>query len=217
MIYSARYKNNTDVSKEDPRVSTIIGTLLYLPDYMIWTILRNSCFNGDSLPVYAGVLELYQFWPRWNAENTDNTNNVSPDVFLRFANFDVIIEAKRSDWMMQDSDQWQNELQAYKNEYAKENRSVYLIALGGNNSTAQNETIKINGEDKTVYKCSWANIHCEISKLQAEYNLKRILDALRMACNLFGFHTYSWLADKTELISKLRIDCSENEKLFIRK
>ena len=196
MIYSAKHKNNTDVSKEDSRVSTIIGALLYLPDYMVWTILRNSCFKGDSLPVYAGVLELYQFWPTWNAKNTDNTNNVSPDVFLRFENFDIIIEAKRSDWFpSQDTGQWENELQAYNNEFSINNKDVYLLALGGNNSETKNGTAKVNGEDKTVYRCSWANMHFEISKLQTEYNLKRILDALHIACALFGFHPYSWHQD----------------------
>ena len=47
-----------------------------------------------------------EFWPNWDPEGTDNINRVTPDLFMRFANFDLIVEAKRWDSFQQSSDQW---------------------------------------------------------------------------------------------------------------
>ena len=93
----------------------------------------------------------------WNSEHTTNSNRVEPDVFFRFKELDVIIEAKRYDDHQQSSSQWENEVQGYLNEYKDDNKDVILIALGGINTEAVEW---IEKEKKIIYvcKCRWTDI-----------------------------------------------------------
>ena len=62
---------------------------------------------------------------------TSNVNRVVPDLFIRFSEFDLIVEAKRWDSFQQNSNQWQNQITADANEYGNDQVPVCLIALGG--------------------------------------------------------------------------------------
>ena len=90
MIYSLLHKHDLDITHEDTITSTIIGTLLHLPDQLLWKILREACHTGSVLPKNPGELRAYEFWPKWDAYGTLNTNYVEPDVFLRFSEVDQI-------------------------------------------------------------------------------------------------------------------------------
>ena len=72
-----------------------------------------------------------EWWPKWDPKGTGNNTYIEPDVFIRFREFDLIIEAKRWDSPMQNSEQWKAELKAYINEYGARKRQVIMIALGG--------------------------------------------------------------------------------------
>jgi LPXTG-motif cell wall-anchored protein len=50
-----------------------------------------------DLPFNSGRLLSFDFWPHWDKTGTDNTNYVEPDLFIKFDEFDVIIEAKVKD------------------------------------------------------------------------------------------------------------------------
>lgn len=88
MIHSSYYHKDTH---EDPKTSTVFESMLMLPDELFWKILRRACFNNDNLPLVAGKIESYEFWPHWDPTKTTNTNLVEPDLFIRFQLFDVII------------------------------------------------------------------------------------------------------------------------------
>lgn len=203
MIYSLTKKNNIDPMKEDFRTSTIVGILLFLPDVLMWRILRNACFGSSKLPEEAGKLLSYDFWPHWNADNTSNNGYVEPDVFMSFENVDVIIEAKRFDEYGQYFEEWKNELIAYSNEYGNGSKPVFLIALGGNGATKETEVFKVDGKGCFIVKCSWLGLHKEIKNQigKEESNNKRILDSLLIACNQFGFRNYGWLYERGNLES----------------
>jgi len=116
--------------RENSLTATVFSHLLHLPADVFWQILRKACLT-NSLPPCPGEPTAINYWPKWNPSGTGNDRYVEPDVFLRFAEFDLIIEAKRWDARMQDRNQWLRELQAYTNEYGEENCPVRLIALGG--------------------------------------------------------------------------------------
>ena len=106
-MLQARYKNKSQ--SEDLKTSSILGSLLLLPDDLLWELLVKSCCGGtEKLPDVAGVLDSFEFWPRWNADNTTNLKYVEPDLFLRFSNFDVIVEVKQFDGNGQYYEQWEN-------------------------------------------------------------------------------------------------------------
>jgi hypothetical protein len=117
-------------SNEDSLTSTVFSQLLHLPFECVWGILKEASF-GSELPQSPGEPEKIEFWPNWNPEGTDNSFRVEPDLFFRFREFDLIIEAKRWDQGQQSRYQWEKELQAYTNEYVHDEKPVFMIALGG--------------------------------------------------------------------------------------
>ncbi|MCB1206328.1 MAG: hypothetical protein KDN18_18855 [Verrucomicrobiae bacterium] len=122
--------NYIDRPREDSLTASVFSTLLHLPVNEFWQLLRKACPAAD-LPVYVGEPDSIEFWPKWDASGTANTNYVEPDVFIRFPEFDLIVEAKRGDIGSQHQSQWLNEVQSYCNVYGSEDREVRLMALGG--------------------------------------------------------------------------------------
>lgn len=158
MLHSSKYKQTTERDKEDTKTSTIFGALLLLPDNELWQVLSSAC-HGEQSPINsAGELREFRFWPKWNkTEGTSNDSFVEPDVFLRFKDCDVIIEAKLGEQAGQYAGQWRNEAQAYHNLYGKEEKPLILIALGGN-STLETEKVEYQGGTTSVYKSSWHSL-----------------------------------------------------------
>ena len=95
---------------EDSFTASIFTHLLHFPSEVFWQIIREACYS-DHLPNIAGELtEDESFWPHWCANETDNKNFVEPDLFLRFREFDLIIEAKRWDDRQQYRSQWEKDI-----------------------------------------------------------------------------------------------------------
>jgi hypothetical protein len=147
------------------------------------------------LPENPGELRTYEFWPKWDAQQTENANYVEPDVFLRFSNLDLIIEAKRCDEGGQYSAQWKRELAGYENKYGSSRVPVILLSIGGNGSNTANEIMMINGHERTIVKCSWVGLYevlvAEQEKLSGSN--RRVVDSLKIACDQFGIRSYQWL------------------------
>lgn len=85
---------------EDTLTAGVFDTLLLLPHEVFWKILTNAP-KESFLPKSCEPIEKYEFWPKWNSSETGNACFVEPDLFLRFKSFDVIIEAKRWDFVGQ--------------------------------------------------------------------------------------------------------------------
>ena len=195
MIYSLLHKHDLDITHEDTITSTIIGTLLHLPDQLLWKILREACHTGSVLPKNPGELRAYEFWPKWDAYGTLNTNYVEPDVFLRFSEVDLIIEAKRSDDGGQYREEWERELVGYENEYGSSKVPVILISIGGNGSNTTSETLRINRHGRTVVKCSWVGLYEALAAEQEKLSgsNRRVVESLMLSCDQLGIRSYQWL------------------------
>lgn len=175
MINSAIRKQNTNVNHEDSLTSTIFELLLLLPERDFGAIVNSSIRCSGKLPSEIGKLDSYVFWPNWPPDGTTNGYYVQPDLFLSFSNIDIIIEAKKQEGK-QSSDQWKNEIIAYKNKYGPNNKDVVLIALDGNGSLKK-ETI----QNISIYKTSWEML-CEsfssyegIEKTPENERLKKLI------------------------------------------
>ena len=125
MIYSTKHNKKTN---EDPKTSIVFENLMLLPDNVFWEILQTAAENKGILPEEAGLLfDDYYFWPKWNPNSTYDTGNgnyVEPDVFFRFGNIDVIVEAKYSDNHGQYREEWEREFKAYLNEFENDKKKV---------------------------------------------------------------------------------------------
>jgi len=159
---------------EDSLTSSVVGTLLYLPHTLLWTIF-NQAFGQEAINIQE-TIEEFTFWPSWPSKYTNNKNSVEPDVFIQTPNYHIIIEAKKADGSGQDINQWKRELIAYQNEHLTSDtkRKVVFIALGGITED-KTESIEISSFTKKSlpknYQC-----HFTVKQLQWKTLLKACLD-----------------------------------------
>lgn len=159
MIYSTLHNKYTN---EDPKTSVVFENLMLLPDNVFWDILKTAAANKNILPENAGKLyNNFWFWPKWDPNSkydTGNSNYVEPDVFFRFENIDVIVEAKYSDNIGQYRGEWEREFKAYLNMYEDDGKEVVLLAVGGNPTYETEREMKVGEHKCMIVKYSWANL-----------------------------------------------------------
>ena len=136
---------------EDFKTYQTIGLMQYLPANLFWAFIRECIIHNDDLPKLSGEILQTDFWVKWyNIDGTNAERYVEPDVFIRFENFDCIIEVKKTEESGQHQDQWNDQITAYRNTYPEGKRLIY-VALGGNRDYERNQ-----GDRCTeVYKASW--------------------------------------------------------------
>lgn len=202
MIYSTYYKKNTN---EDPKTSIVFENLMLLPDNVFWNILKASAANIGILPEDAGLMaDNFYFWPKWNPNSkydTGNSNYVEPDVFLRFDNLDVIIEAKYSDNEGQYRKEWEREFKAYLNEFESDNKKVILFAVGGNSTFQQETEIEVGEYKCPIVKYSWYSLLKAVLAFEEEVlsnivnenqsSMKRIIRNIEVGFQNLGIHIYN--------------------------
>ena len=158
MIYSTLQSKETN---EDPKTSSIIGSLLLLPDQIIFKIINKAC-NPHFMPTNNGLITNFEFWPHWY-DDTYNSVFVEPDVIIFCEYRDIIIEAKYSETCGQYREQWIKEIEAYRKMYGNK-KEVSFIALGGNENYDSDE---IDGV--TVLKCSWTSLLMAVSSIKSQF------------------------------------------------
>ncbi len=171
-------------NSEDAKTSSIIGTLSLLPAKQFWAIIRSACYNSNGLPESVTELQHIEFWPQWKWKLNDR---VEPDVFVRFKEFDLIIELKRNDGNQQYIDQWKKELEAYRLKYKDSNKEVYLVAISG----------RTEEQHRLVFQCSWSNlltsVETERENAQNHSHIARILKTTTTAFHIHHEYSYSFL------------------------
>ena len=195
MIYSTQHNKNTN---EDPKTSVVFENLMLLPDHVFWDILKTAASNDGILPDDVGLLaDDFLFWPKWNPNSkydTGNSNFVEPDIFYRFENLDVIVEAKYSDYSGQYREEWEREFKAYLNEYSEDKKNVVLLAVGGNRTFEREPELRVDKYRCPVVKFSWVSLLNAVLAYEEE-NLSNITDERlssikRIVRNIeYGFQT----------------------------
>ena len=204
-----------DRPRENSLTAAVVGHLLHLPSEDFWQILRTAC-PSPNFPKDPGEPIRIHAWPSWNADGTRNSERVIPDLVIEFHAFDLIIEAKRWDRPMQDSEQWKDQLKAYINEYGVEKRQVKMIALGGIHSNQDEPIEDVWRTDNMsipdehificpVYMCRWSSVllACQRRKREIEQGDRssrtladtRILNDLIDLFIHHGFPPLRWFED----------------------
>ena len=200
---------------EDSLTSTVFDGLKYLPTEIFWKILKKALYH-DKLPYSCGEMKEMSFWEHWSAKDIeDHTNFVEPDVFIRFKEIDIIIEAKRLNERQQDMTQLRNEIMAYNNEFLTDDKALYFVQLGG---LADKNDIEDYIDDRhqsgaIICKTDWTrlldamvteNKHLKTHNLSTSMAYSRILDDIIKGMELHQYYKKNWLAD-------LKIDNYINE------
>jgi len=204
---------------EDSLTAAIFTHLLHLPTEVFWQILASACYT-EHLPKFTGEIEICELWPKWNAMGTGNSHYVEPDVFIRFRDFDLIIEAKRWDADMQYTDQWRRELVSYLNVYGEDRKPVRIVAIGTGSirdeqlfhptqpAVAVTSTLSEHPDVIIcpVHMCKWAGLlhgckryHHDLDRQHypssQTHATKRLLGDLIELFRWHGFATGRWFTD----------------------
>ena len=196
----------SDAQCEDSLTSSVFERLALLSDENLWWVLRNACdkqaLAATPLPDNVGKLEKIEFWPSWKPDSQleRNSSRVEPDVFLRFEQYDIIVEAKRHDFTQsQNIEQWQNELGAWCQEFQTD-RPVVLLAIGGNTTVG---TCEVELEHLTqqfrVEQLHWEMLRDAVFELSSRFSndtqLAHLFDQLDIVFEFFGVRSLKmrWL------------------------
>ncbi|HOF16590.1 MAG TPA: hypothetical protein PLF32_06445 [Bacteroidales bacterium] len=186
---------------EDSLTSTVFDLLKYLPIEIFWNILKKSLYH-QKLPLNSGEILDFSYWTKWNANETDNSRYIEPDLFIRFEEFDLIIEAKRYNENQQNESQITKEIQSYINEFGNENKDLYFIQLGGLFDLNEVQDRFINEQKVVLCKSDWTKLLDQIvyekDKLnQIDYthtnSYIRILEDLIKGFEMHSFYKKIWL------------------------
>ena len=168
-----------------------------LSDENLWWVLRNACdkqaLAATPLPDNVGKLEKFEFWPSWKPDSQleRNSSRVEPDVFLRFEQYDIIVEAKRHDFTQsQNIEQWQNELGAWCQEFQTD-RPVVLLAIGGNTTVGTCEVeLEHLPQQFRVERLHWEMLRDSVFELSSRFSndtqLAHLFDQLDIVFEFFG-------------------------------
>ncbi len=181
------------------------------------------------MPEQVGILEEVLFWPEWRLENevasAFGKSRVQPDVFIRFTDLDLIIEAKR--W---DADDMQYDLQLASewiagdpSETSSQNRRRLLFAVGGlkdmnlkGASALRSSVQKLISENvelpqhPVVYAFSWASLLQELMRLREDLNARHrvdessqlfVINDLIEALDLHSIFPHRFLCELPSLVS----------------
>src|SRR5690554_2203174 len=163
---------------EDSLTASVFERLLYLPSRIFGDIIIDAAkIESSQLDFSNGFIE-YEFWPSWDAEGTSNSKRVEPDLYVRFDDFDLIVEAKRNDSVHQVVGQWKNELSAYSQKFGMEGKGIVFLAVGGKVDFKLDQVT--NDKDIGFAHCAWKSLL---------YTVKRYMEDLSTCSMSVGYRT----------------------------
>lgn len=179
MIHSYSKIKTDGRFNEDFKTYSTIGILQYLPAAVFWRILRGAVVHSEELPDTCGEIIRVDFWAKWH--EIAGREYVEPDVFIRFEKFDCIVELKKTDLGGQHSDQWADQIEAYRNRFAHDGRRIVYIALGGNSSLCSTR--------RYIYPASWQRllhqVHAELAERENNFADDSVMKAeMRVLCSV---------------------------------
>jgi len=142
------------IRTEDGLSYNVFNRLTYLKKETL-SYLFNKAFNLETENIGLGTIEEFSFWPKWNSKKINKINNanyIEPDIFIRLATVDIIIEAKRYDLGQQYEGQWKDQILAYMHHYNNDDKRLIYIPLGGMNYS------KMTHPDALIKQTYWFNI-----------------------------------------------------------
>lgn len=189
---------------EDTLTSSVLGLMQYLPEEVFWAILKGACGHSTKgLPEHIGVIKEFHFWERFDATGTKNSTVVEPDVWIETDDFDIILEAKRSDDSADNSqyeDQWANQIIALNNSYGDvPPKPLIYMAIGGNDSL-RDTSVSVDGTEYAIHTASWYNLLNVVLNMIRDNELdnrrnciRRILKDIVQALQVHRFVKTTWL------------------------
>lgn len=203
---------------EDTLTSSVIGLMQYLPDDLFWRILQAACGRASNdLPEKIGQVTEFHFWHIFN----NIGRKVEPDVWIETNEYDIIIEAKKSDNSSDNAQwekQWEDQILSLCNSYEGEKpKPLIYIAIGGNDSL-RDTTLKVEDQEYVIHTASWYNLlNCVLNELNSTASesislpIRRILQDIVHALGEHHIIKTLWFTSllKTSVTAETNISLNE--------
>ena len=180
--------------REDLLTAAFFSRFTYLSGLLQHRLLKKWLGEGDFTE-FKGI----DFWPRYELPNHKTRNFVEPDLLLRFAGCDVLVEVKPPEGGNQCNEQWQLEIEGYYDQEDK-TKPLYFLALGRvGNVLAELDTDAIRAKPKNdqlqlANVREWQPIAYDLRKLLLSHELdaqdKRIVEDMLKSLELYGIQSY---------------------------
>ena len=192
---------------EDSLTAMVFGRLCYLPYNTLWRLLSDAC--TPPLAAAEGEIEERLFWPNLSLTLRDGAlERRQPDLVVRCATADLIVEAKRRDGSdLQRSDQLARYWVAWQQlPEAQRSQKQLLLAVGGFVRITEGavnalreqiaaEITKLGGEnrDLSFHAMAWSSLRrvLETHRMNAVANERLLFEDVLSA---FDLHEVIWRA-----------------------
>ena len=178
--------------REDLLTAAFFSRFTYLSGLLQHRLLKKWLGEGDFTE-FKGI----DFWPRYELPNHKTRNFVEPDLLLRFAECDLLVEVKPPEGGDQYHEQWQLEIEGYYDQEDK-TKPLYFLAIGRVGKVlAELDTDAIRAKHDQFQLANvreWQPIAYELRKLLLSYDLdaqdKRIVGDMLKSLELYGIQSY---------------------------
>ena len=205
---------------EDFLTAAVFSRLVYLPGKTLDAVLPEL---GED----TGEVQEALFWPNWAADRQEaGQGYAQPDVFLKFGNLDLIVEAKLGDSSgKQDPRQWARYWEAgYRGGYMEPRRPAMLLGVGGLGDKPRSAASALAVEADALVRArfpecaairaagvSWANLYDRLQRLDdvqgtAGAASRAVVQDLKEILGYYGFRPLAFFADLHHAAMKANVE-----------
>lgn len=172
--------------REDLLTAAFFERFSYLSPIMQHRLLKPWFGGEGDFTTFSDII----YWPKYELAE-EGREFVEPDLLLRFADFDVLVEVKPPNGGEQTLDQWQREVMGYFN--AQDDcKSLYFAAIG------RVPALSVEWRQKMLNGCnverlamqSWKQVASQVYALiqssEPSAAERRVLIDMLEALNLYG-------------------------------
>lgn len=183
--------------REDLLTAAFFSRFTYLSGLLQHRLLKQWLGGVGDFTTFEGI----DYWPRYDLDSRDDRNFVEPDLLLRFADCDVLVEIKPPLGGDQYHEQWQLEIEGY---YAQEEqiKPLYFLAIGRVGDTLAKLDVMALRENHPEFQAAsvtdWKPIAIQLRKLLLSGELDaqdhRVVKDMLNALSLYGVraHDLHW-------------------------
>ncbi|GLO63295.1 hypothetical protein MACH09_38030 [Vibrio sp. MACH09] len=188
-------------AREDLLTAAVFCRFGYISQQLQAELLR-SWLTSASSPF--DDFEDVEFWPSFTFEHDDGTNRVEPDLVLRFASSNVIVEVKPPAGGNQHYTQWHKEIASFLNDDQSTNKPLYFLAIGRieyvNIPCCREQLMQEFTELKDLVALPWQQVTnqlIEIEKRDCNHVCprdRRVIHDMLQALSLYGLNVspFKW-------------------------
>ncbi|WP_406731801.1 hypothetical protein RJD39_08680 [Vibrio scophthalmi] len=209
-------------AREDLLTSTVFERFAYLSDAVQIHLVHHwfSACSGIAL-AELGEFESISYWPRFEHQHEQGSNQVEPDLILKFSHCNILVEVKPPEGGDQYFEQWHKEIESFLQADVEAEKPLYFLAIG----RIEKRQAKVWADKllpkfeplKGMAAIEWREVAELIMDLVYEDHLaekshlnkqeRRVLDDILAGLSLYGLQVspFKWSQFKPDMFPRLSL------------